>query len=166
MCSYASPAARKKSASGSPAASPDEMQNRIDRLENLVLSLMTNGSQSGGPAAAAEAIAQATQRPGSIDATSPDNRLSTDDTIFEDVDEDRPQGGDTDQDVANVAKSIGVMKVDNSSGKTMFISEAHWYSILAEVSFCQFDERAMLTTCRFLTSKRISTSTKRFLTTA
>jgi hypothetical protein len=34
------------------------MQNRIDRLEGLVLSLMTNGAQSAGPAAAQAAIAQ------------------------------------------------------------------------------------------------------------
>jgi hypothetical protein len=57
-CTYASPGNRKKSAaSASSATSPDDMQNRIDRLEGLVLSLMTNGAQSAGPAAAQAAIA-------------------------------------------------------------------------------------------------------------
>lgn len=36
-----------------------------------------------------------------------------------------------DSDVEQVAKSIGVMKVDNN--KTIFASEAHWYAILGEV---------------------------------
>ncbi|ELR07987.1 hypothetical protein GMDG_08572 [Pseudogymnoascus destructans 20631-21] len=41
-CAYAAPGPRRKAAP--PGSSPDDMQNRIDRLEGLVLSLMTNGS--------------------------------------------------------------------------------------------------------------------------
>jgi hypothetical protein len=48
---------RKKNQSQG-ATSPDDMQNRIDRLEGLVLPLMTNGAQSAGPAAAAAAISR------------------------------------------------------------------------------------------------------------
>jgi hypothetical protein len=130
---------------GSPGAnSPDEMQNRIDRLESLVLSLMTNGPQSSGPAAAAEAIAHATgnssrtstRAASSIgEGSQVGHRMSTDDTILEDAEMDEQE--DNDPEVASVAKSIGVMKVD--SGKTMYISEAHWYSILAEVSRRDFE---------------------------
>ncbi|KAG9536290.1 hypothetical protein KCU77_g23346, partial [Aureobasidium melanogenum] len=39
-----------------PTGTPDDMQNRIDRLESLVLSLMTNGTQAAGPSAAHAAI--------------------------------------------------------------------------------------------------------------
>lgn len=51
-CSYAAPVSRKKNSQD--ASSPDDMQNRIDRLESLVLSLMHNGN-SVDPATAASA---------------------------------------------------------------------------------------------------------------
>jgi hypothetical protein len=106
------------------------MQNRIDRLENLVLSLMTNGPQSAGPAAAAAALAQTTDTPvGPASSVSGSSSfpMETEDTNHDDIE----FGDDHDEEVNNVAKSIGVMKVD--SGKVFYASEAHWYSILAEV---------------------------------
>ena len=62
-CTYAAPAAKRKgtnSSTPSSNAAPDDMQNRIDRLEGLVLSLMTNGNSSGSAAAAQAAIPTAT----------------------------------------------------------------------------------------------------------
>ncbi|OIW34383.1 hypothetical protein CONLIGDRAFT_566845 [Coniochaeta ligniaria NRRL 30616] len=47
-CSYASPSSRKKS-QNQGASSPDDMQNRIDRLEGLVLSLMHGGANIDPP---------------------------------------------------------------------------------------------------------------------
>lgn len=96
------------------------MQNRIDRLEGLVLSLMTNGAQSAGPTAAAAAIA------GSMSGSSADHPhdLNGTESIKEEEDED--------SEVEQVAKSIGVMKVDNN--RAIFASEAHWYAILGEIS--------------------------------
>ncbi|RDI89805.1 hypothetical protein Vi05172_g404 [Venturia inaequalis] len=121
-CSYASPGARKKSSTPNGAAgTPDEMQNRIDRLEGLVLSLMTNGSQSAGPAAASAAIAGA----GSSMSGSSQGFPRDVDSIQEE-----PEGNESEVD--QVTKSIGIMKVD--SGRNIFASEAHWYSILAEIS--------------------------------
>jgi len=106
------------------------MQNRIDRLEGLVLSLMTNGPQSAGPAAAVAALAQTNPMPpSSVSESSSGFQVDTEDTNNDDMEQD---GDDEDKEVDNVAKSIGVMKVDG--GKNMFISEAHWYSILAEIS--------------------------------
>lgn len=103
------------------------MQNRIDRLESLVLSLMTNGPQSAGPSAAAAAIA------GSISSGSNDNAFPAS------AQESIPEEDGEESEVEQVAKSIGVMKVDNS-GKSMFASEAHWYAILGEVSLPNGDE--------------------------
>lgn len=96
------------------------MQNRIDRLESLVLSLMTNGAQSAGPSAAAAAIA------GSISSGSNDN------AYVASARESIPEEDGEESEVEQVAKSIGIMKVDNS-GKALFASEAHWYAILGEV---------------------------------
>ncbi|KAF2088262.1 hypothetical protein K490DRAFT_73214 [Saccharata proteae CBS 121410] len=133
-CTYASPGSRKKSSSSSATATtPDDMQNRIDRLEGLVLSLMTNGSQSAGPTAAAAAIAGMNgpnpSNHGSISGSSMDAPLDVDGP--EPIKEEH-EGEHDDSDVDQVAKSIGVMKVDNN--KSIFASEAHWYAILGEIA--------------------------------
>lgn len=98
------------------------MQNRIDRLEGLVLSLMTNGNQSAGPAAAMAAISANSSAGGSTG-------LSNDIDI--DIDEDG-EGGPEESDTEQVTKSFGVMKMDNN--KSYYISEAHWASVLNDVS--------------------------------
>ena len=105
------------------------MQNRIDRLEGLVLSLMTNGAQSAGPAAAQAAIANSLSgsSDGQFNLNSFDTGMSNGapDSIPEEED------GGEESEMENVTKSIGVMKVNNNH--TVFASEAHWYAILGEV---------------------------------
>lgn len=137
-CTYATPGSRKKNSSTHSAmTSPDDMQNRIDRLEGLVLSLMTNGSQSAGPAAAAAAIASMNtpsnpqSHQGSISGSSTTMDQSIEVDAPETIKEEQGGTAHEDSDVEQVAKSIGVMKVDNN--KTIFASEAHWYAILGEV---------------------------------
>ena len=102
------------------------MQNRIDRLESLVLSLMTNGSQAAGPAAATAALASANSG-SSMSGSSP--RFQLDSESVREEPEDIEDGNESE--VEKVSKQMGIMKMD--SGKTIFASEAHWYSILAEV---------------------------------
>lgn len=95
------------------------MQNRIDRLENLVLSLMTNGSQAAGPAAAAAALSGHD----SVESGQNYQDLELDDDV---------DGQNEESDTEAVTKSFGIMKVDNN--KSMYISEAHWASVLNDVS--------------------------------
>lgn len=106
------------------------MQNRIDRLEGLVLSLMTNGSQSAGPVAAQAAIAN------SMSICSSERQYDTghmDCGMSNSVSESIPEENVGDEsDMEHVTKSIGVMKVNNNH--TIFASEAHWYAILGELS--------------------------------
>lgn len=90
------------------------MQNRIDRLESLVLSLMTNGSQSAGPAAAMAAI--------SGDSSAGSARAS----------DELPIAGQEESDTEQVTKSFGILKVDNN--KSYYISDAHWVTVLNDVS--------------------------------
>ncbi|KAF2459734.1 fungal-specific transcription factor domain-containing protein [Lineolata rhizophorae] len=124
-CTYATPSNRKRNqTSHGSSSSPDEMQSRIDRLEGLVLSLMTNGAQSAGPAAAASAVA------GSVSGSSADAHLDIDDS--QDMIKEDPEGEEEEDEVDHVAKSLGVMKVDNN--RAVFASEAHWYAILGELS--------------------------------
>lgn len=99
------------------------MQNRIDRLENLVLSLMTNGSKAAG-AVAAHAIISSS-RSNSIATPGPHARTHDPDSIRE------VEGEDSD--IENVSQGIGIMKVMDN-GKSIFASDAHWYAILADVS--------------------------------
>lgn len=97
------------------------MQNRIDRLESLVLSLMTNGSQSAGPTAAMAVISGNSSSIGSAQHTSEDVELDDDDGQG-------PEESDTEQ----LTKSIGIMKVDNN--KSWYISDAHWASVLSDIA--------------------------------
>ena len=103
------------------------MQNRIDRLEGLVLSLMTNGSSSAGPSAATQAISGADSSIGSgslgpnLDAELDESQYMDDDN---DEDESEPDG---------LNKSFGLLKVDQERGKTFYIGEAHWAALLNEI---------------------------------
>lgn len=106
------------------------MQNRIDRLEGLVLSLMTNGPQAAGPAAAAAAI-NSSNVPASVSGSSENARQEVENTEM--IQEEDEEVNGEDSEVDTVTKSMGVMKVDGQ-GKAFFASEAHWYAILGEVS--------------------------------
>ena len=125
-CSYAAPGTRKKNQSQG-ATSPDDMQNRIDRLEGLVLSLMTNGAQSAGPAAAAAAISRSQSDSTGSNSVPRDLDRDVDDMIEE-------EDEDEDSDVDNVANSLGVLKVDADKGKSMYLGDSHWHLVLADVS--------------------------------
>lgn len=97
------------------------MQNRIDRLEGLVLSLMTSGSQSSGPAAAQRAL--------SINSSSESMEYPQDVEIDENGGDAGPAGDDSETD--QMVQSLGVMRVDNN--KSMYFSDAHWAAVLNDV---------------------------------
>lgn len=124
-CSYAQVSTRKKNIQQQTTpTSPDDMQNRIDRLEGLVLSLMTNGAQSAGPTAAMATI--------SGDSSAGSTGLSHE----LDLDDDH---GAEESDTEQVTKSFGVMKMDNN--KSYYISDAHWASVLNDVSLVSSQRR-------------------------
>lgn len=100
------------------------MQNRIDRLEGLVLSLMTNGAQSAGPVAAAAAVSRSqSDSAGSF----PPEQDQEDDNMIKEEDE------DGDSDVDGVASSLGVLKVDADKGKYFYMGDSHWNMVLSDV---------------------------------
>lgn len=133
------------------------MQNRIDRLEGLVLSLMTNGAQSAGPAAAQAAIAN------SLNSTSTDQQFDMS-NMGSGMSSGQPdsipeEDAGEESEMETVTKSIGVMKVNNN--QTIFASEAHWYAILGEVRiYLAHCERAKLISSSFPKSRTISQSIK------
>lgn len=123
------------------------MQNRIDRLENLVLSLMTNGSQSGGPAAALAAISGNSSSTGSVPLTG--------DVDIEDEAPNAPEESDTEQ----VTKSFGIMKVDNN--KSWYFSEAHWATVMNDVGLFDSQPASVILLIIYSRSRKSAISSRR-----
>ncbi|RDA86006.1 hypothetical protein CP532_4856 [Ophiocordyceps camponoti-leonardi (nom. inval.)] len=118
-CSYATPSSRKKSTSLAES-SPDDMQNRIDRLENLVLSLMHNApSPDHGTARTGASASLSVTDSGSSSKAGHEGAAMADDES--DVDD-------------GLATSLGVLKVDADKGKSMYVGQEHWHLLLADIS--------------------------------
>ncbi|KAI2472103.1 fungal-specific transcription factor domain-containing protein [Annulohypoxylon bovei var. microspora] len=127
-CVYAAPTSRRKNQSSAGASStPDDMQNRIDRLEGLVLSLMHGGANIEVSTAAA---ATAPPAPSNTDSSSPHIEREDESTMRDEVEVD---DGDSDVD-DGLATSLGVLKVDADKGKSMYIGQEHWHVLLADIS--------------------------------
>lgn len=105
------------------------MQNRIDRLENLVLSLMNNGSTAGGALNGAP-LNPPLQYPGSMGNNDPSrgDTSQADSGTMSAIDDGESYESDTEQ----VTKSLGVMKVA-SENNAYYFSDAHWLSVLGDV---------------------------------
>ncbi|WYZ34858.1 hypothetical protein EsH8_I_001134 [Colletotrichum jinshuiense] len=128
-CSYATPSNRKKNQSQG-SSSPDDMQNRIDRLEGLVLSLMHGGANiDPSTAAAAGAVAGTSTSKSNTDSTPHSAKVDGDDEAQMRDDED----DDSDPD-GELATSLGVLKVDTEQGKSMYVGQEHWHTILKDIS--------------------------------
>ncbi|KAK9797567.1 putative Fungal-specific transcription factor domain-containing protein [Seiridium cardinale] len=129
-CVYANPSTRRKNTNaGAANATPDDMQNRIDRLEGLVLSLMHGGANvdaSAVTAAAATTSSSGDARASITDTSSAKNEMD------ENLMRDDPEGDSDVED--NLANSLGVLKVDTDKGKSMYIGQEHWHTLLADIS--------------------------------
>lgn len=106
------------------------MQNRIDRLEGLVLSLMHGGANiDPSTAAAAGAVAGTSTSKSNTDSTPHSAKVDGDDEAQMRDDED----DDSDPD-GELATSLGVLKVDTEQGKSMYVGQEHWHTILKDIS--------------------------------
>lgn len=138
-CSYATPVSRKK-AQNQAATTPDDMQNRIDRLENLVLSLMQG--EGGVDQATADSAVAATSRrsttttgttttgsasgPASATGPSPNSNNSAKPDPYDDEED-----SDVDE---SIATSLGMLKVDADKGKLMYFGQEHFHMLLADIA--------------------------------
>lgn len=132
-CSYAAPVSRRKQQTqGEPT--PDDMQNRIDRLEGLVLSLMHGGanidipSSTDGAPSTSSGGAASNPSPSTADtSSSPAHAERHDEEAMHDDDE-----SDIDEGLAN---SLGVLKVmDPERSKHVYLGEEHWHTILLDIA--------------------------------
>jgi hypothetical protein len=106
------------------------MQSRIDRLEGLVLSLMSGNSNNVSPRnrdarSSSSGAAYSESRDG--DAEDDDEAMGEEEHEF-----DRGAGEkDVEEDVEEVRNALGIMKVHG--GKSFYRGETHWAAILSEV---------------------------------
>ncbi|KAI0485166.1 fungal-specific transcription factor domain-containing protein [Xylariaceae sp. FL0804] len=133
-CIYAAPTSRRKNQSSVGAnSSPDDMQNRIDRLEGLVLSLMHGGANVDVSTVAAAASSGPTNATGPVSSntdSSSSARIDQDDEMAM-----REEAEDDDSDVGDgLAASLGTLKVDTDKGKSMYIGQEHWHTLLSDIS--------------------------------
>ncbi|CAL3966906.1 unnamed protein product [Diplocarpon coronariae] len=153
-CSYAAPGTRKRNQSQG-SVTPDDMQNRIDRLEGLVLSLMTNGAQSAGPTAAAAAISRS-QSDSAGSSTYPTEPEREDEDVIKEEDE------DNDSEVDGVTNSFGMIKVDQDKGKLMYFGESHWNMVLRDITevknYFSSHKKEMETNCERIKNSKPSTA--------
>ena len=103
------------------------MQNRIDRLEGLVLSLMTNGSQSAGVAAATRALSMSNST-GSMEYPQ-DVDIDGNNEINGHV---KGEGEEVESETDRVAQSLGIMKVMDN--KSLYYGDAHWATVLSDIA--------------------------------
>ncbi|KAJ2905067.1 fungal specific transcription factor domain-containing protein [Zalerion maritima] len=101
------------------------MQNRIDRLESLVLSLMHGGATVSQPVSKGFASTE------SPNTNSSSARADLDHNVDTGV-ENTPEDGDSDTD--DLATSLGVLKVDYDRGKSMYVGQQHWHTILSDIA--------------------------------
>ena len=95
------------------------MQDRIDKLENLVLSLMSSGNNSSSQVDSSQNLMMDT----SPFQDSPlQSTQSTQSVRDEDADCSETDG---------VAKSLGVLHMQND--KSMYMGEGHWATVLKDV---------------------------------
>lgn len=134
-CSYATPGNKRRGGSGAGGVNgtPDDMQNRIDRLEGLVLSLMSTGASQGPSTARAAAQAAIDQSRSNSLSNASEYKMDGDGSgLMQQESYQSRQPGEDDSEVEQVREGIGIMKVDN--GRAVFASDAHWYAILGEIS--------------------------------
>jgi hypothetical protein len=98
------------------------MQNRIDRLENLVLSLM--GGQGSPAAAPNQALG--------MDMQSQPGQEYTPPNMGDSFHKEGAGEEEVDSETDKVANSFGILHFQNN--KAMYIGDAHWAAILNDVS--------------------------------
>lgn len=103
------------------------MQSRIDRLEGLVLSLMTNGSQSADAMAATRTLSMSNST-GSLDYPH-DVEI---DPEAQKYPTSKGEGDEAESETDQVSQSLGLMKVYNN--QSMYYGDAHWATVLSDVS--------------------------------
>lgn len=125
-CSYATSANRNKKGVSSEDQSPDDMQNRIDRLEGLVLSLMHNGGAVDAASAEAAGRAKSTSQSQTGSSVSQVKSDKSREAAMAEAERSDDEDG--------LVSSLGVLKVDEDKGKSMYFGNESWHIMLADIA--------------------------------
>ena len=113
------------------ALNPDDMQDRINRLEALVLNLVTEQAQQGGAGVQPSPMSPVTaarnlMNPGDTQELTPSSTTGQSDAM---------DGGhpEAESETERVTNSLGVMHVHQN--KSLYIGNTHWAAVLEDVSF-------------------------------
>lgn len=110
---------------------PDDMQDRINRLEALVLNLVTEQNQVGGSSSSSQnpmspiAAARNIMSPNNAQELTPSSTAEQSDAM----DGGQPEESETER----VTNSLGVMHVHQN--KSLYIGNTHWAAVLEDVSY-------------------------------
>jgi hypothetical protein len=108
------------------------MQNRIDRLEGLVLSLMHGGANIDAPSLPGGSISSGGAGSGASPSTADSSSLPAKNRGHDD------EGAMQDDDESDIddglAKSLGVLKMDPVRSKHVYLGEEHWHTILSDIA--------------------------------
>ncbi|KAL2269916.1 hypothetical protein VTJ83DRAFT_2100 [Remersonia thermophila] len=111
------------------------MQNRIDRLEGLVLSLMHGGANvEGFSFQGAPSTASSGAGAGASNPSPPEPEGNALQPKSEGQEEGIGLDGDESDIDEGLANSLGVLKVDTDQSKHVYIGEQHWHSILMDIA--------------------------------
>lgn len=109
------------------------MQNRIDRLEGLVLSLMHGGANIEIPTGA---VARGSSSSGGVGSNASPSTTETGSSMArtEQQQEDAMEEEDESDVDDGLATSLGVLKVDPTKSKHVYLGEEHWHTILLDIA--------------------------------
>ena len=131
-CSYPQAGNRRKqSTRSSGSATPEDMQNRVERLENMLLTMIANsGSQDAAKASRTLSLSTAAS-PRSGGSHSQELSTPSQDTPHTDDQFGEEEDGESETD--KVTNSFGVMHFNNN--QSVYLGEVHWGTVLSDVSY-------------------------------
>ncbi|KAI1031164.1 hypothetical protein LB504_000059 [Fusarium proliferatum] len=120
-CVYSTPVA-SETENVQTQSDSESMQYRLDRLENLILTLMRGEAVVDARSTSAMTNTGSTSGPGNGESSAGTHRGPT-------PEDTRAEGDDID----NLTTSLGVLSIERNSGNTVYIGQEHWQTILADI---------------------------------
>ncbi|KAH6960164.1 fungal-specific transcription factor domain-containing protein [Fusarium avenaceum] len=118
-CVYSAPVA---SETGDSEANSESLKYRLNRLEDLVLTLMRGEAVVDARSTSAVISTGSTSRMGNGESSTEAHRGRTPENT-------RAEGGDID----DLATSLGVLSIEPKNGNAVYIGQEHWQTILADI---------------------------------
>ncbi|RGP70204.1 fungal specific transcription factor domain-containing [Fusarium sporotrichioides] len=100
----------------------EALQHRLDRLENLVLTLMRGEAVVDARSASATTNTGSTSKADNVESSTGAHRGQTPENIRTE-----------DDNIDDLATSLGVLSIEPKNGNTVYIGQEHWQTILTDI---------------------------------